>query len=129
MEINERIRTLRKTLKLNQQAFGDSLRISNTAVSKIETGENKLTEQNIASICKQYNVNESWLRTGEGEMFITLSKDEELAVWSGTVISPDSDGTFMKRFVHVLSRLTQDEWKVLEHIAQMMGEENEKAEQ
>lgn len=116
MNINERIRTLRKTLNLNQKSFGDSIGISNTAVSKIETGENNLTEQNIKSICNRHNVNEEWLRSGVGEMFVAR-RDEELFVWSSTVNS-----SFMKRFVQVLSRLSEDEWKVLEHISLMIQE-------
>lgn len=64
-----RLKKLRKALHLNQKDFGAKLGISDTAISKLETGENKLTEQNINLICMLFNVNGEWLRTGKGEMF------------------------------------------------------------
>ena len=64
-----RLRKLRKELHLNQKDFGAKLGISDTAISKLETGENNLTEQNINLICMLFNVNEKWLRNGIEPMF------------------------------------------------------------
>lgn len=74
--MNERFKEVRKTLGLTQSEFGKSLGISNTAISKIEKGENNVSESNIISICREFGVNEEWLRTGvggENNMFIKLS--------------------------------------------------------
>ena len=71
--MNERFKEVRKTLGLTQSEFGKSLGISNTAISKIEKGENNVSESNIISICREFGVNEEWLRTGAGgeeNMFI-----------------------------------------------------------
>lgn len=68
--MNERIKQLRAELNLSQRQLAKYLGITNTAVSKIENGENKLSEQNIIIICTTFNVNEEWLRTGEGNIFI-----------------------------------------------------------
>lgn len=67
--MQDRIRTLRKTLKISQNEFGKKLGVSNTAISKLENGENSITEQMIKSICREFNVNYLWLTEGEGEMF------------------------------------------------------------
>jgi transcriptional regulator with XRE-family HTH domain len=68
--MKERLRELRKALKLNQTEFAAKLEMAQNSYSKIETGENKLTDKNISLICYVFGVNESWLRTGAGEMFI-----------------------------------------------------------
>ena len=69
LEQKDRVKELRKSLKLNQAVFAEKLGIKNSALSRIETGENALTEQNIFLICSSYGVNELWLREGKGPMF------------------------------------------------------------
>lgn len=69
-KMNERVKLLRKTLKLSGEKFGEKLGVQRNAISQIETGKNNLSEQMLLAICREYNVNEEWLRTGEGEMFI-----------------------------------------------------------
>ena len=73
----DRLKNLRKTLKLTMEEFGKKLGISKAAISRIENGIVNLTEQNRISICREFNVNEQWLRTGEGEMFLQSDPDEE----------------------------------------------------
>jgi transcriptional regulator with XRE-family HTH domain len=75
----DRLRLLRKKLGLNQGEFALKLGITQTALSMIEIGRSKLTEKNIKLISVTFNVNENWLRTGEGEMFAAQSPfDKEL---------------------------------------------------
>ena len=69
-KMNERIKLLRKTLKLSGEKFGEKLGVKRSAISDLETGRNNLSEQMLLAICREYNVNEEWLRTGEGDMFI-----------------------------------------------------------
>ena len=54
---------------LSQPAFGERIGLKKSAISKLETGAYHLTEQSLLSICREFNVNMEWLRTGEGEMF------------------------------------------------------------
>lgn len=68
--MDERIKKLRKTLDLTQQAFADRLGIRQNTIAKYETGRGNPTTSVISLICKEFNVNEDWLRTGDGEMFI-----------------------------------------------------------
>lgn len=67
--MNERIIELRKALKLTQTEFGNRLGVGKTTISQIEHGINNITEQMIKSICREFRINEEWLRTGNGEMF------------------------------------------------------------
>lgn len=75
MTQNERVKEVRKTLGLTLEKFGDRLGIKKAAVSKIEKGENSLTDANIKAICREFNVDYMWLTTGEGEMFVETDDD------------------------------------------------------
>lgn len=75
--MNERIKELRSSLGLTMEKFGEKLGVKKSAINKIEKGENNITEQMFKSICREYSVNEEWLRTGEGSMFHEISPDDE----------------------------------------------------
>jgi len=68
--MNERLKQVRKSIEggLNQSEFGKRLGVTAAAISKIESGERALTEQMIISTCREFGINETWLRTGHGEM-------------------------------------------------------------
>lgn len=72
--MNERVKQLRQTLRLSGEKFGSRIGLSRFAISNIENGKNNLTDQTILSICRVYNVNEDWLRTGQGEMFVSTTQ-------------------------------------------------------
>lgn len=74
--INERVRTLRKELGLTQSEFGKRIRLSQNHLTGIETGKRNLTDTVSKLICNEFNVNEQWLRTGEGKTF--TEQDESL---------------------------------------------------
>lgn len=76
--MNERIRELRKHLNLTLEEFGKKVGVTKAAIGRIEKGERSVTDQMFLSICREFNVNENWLRTGDGEMF-SLEEDEEAA--------------------------------------------------
>lgn len=67
--MNTRLKQLRKLLHLNQEQFGGRLGVTNAAISRIEKGEREITNQMFISVCREFNVNEEWLRTGRGEIF------------------------------------------------------------
>lgn len=75
MTQNERVKEVRKTLGLTLEKFGDRLGIKKAAVSKIEKGENSLTDANIKAICREFSVDYMWLTTGDGEMFMESDDD------------------------------------------------------
>lgn len=69
MTIGERIKVLRKEKNLSMEDFGSVIGMGKSAVSRIENGVNGTTDQTIRSICREFGVNERWIRTGDGEMF------------------------------------------------------------
>lgn len=98
------------------EKFGEPLGVGKTAISNIEKGNRNLTDQMAISICREFNVNETWLRTGEGEMFIELSRDEQIAEFVGRTLSTESE-SFKKRFIAMLAKLDESDWETLEKIA------------
>ena len=115
--MNERIKELRKALGLSGEKFGDPLGVTKTAVSLIESGKNNLTDQMIKLICLAYNVNEHWLRTGEGDMFNDtkgLSIDE--------IIKTKSINNLETDIIKAYFSLDKDIRKsVLEHFRDALG--------
>ena len=67
--MHERVMNLRNHLKMSQEEFGKKIGLTRFTISNLESGKRNITERVIADICREYRVNESWLRTGEGEMF------------------------------------------------------------
>ena len=107
--MNTRIRLLRKELKMTTEVFGEKLGIVSSAVSNIEAGRRQPTNQLILSICREFNVNEQWLRTGEGEMFNDLSREQEIIKFV-TSLMTDSDDDIRKSTILAMSQLTDEQW-------------------
>lgn len=123
MTQGQRLHELRKSLNLTLEKFGKSLGVGKTAISKIENGENNLTDQMLLSICREYNVNEEWLRNGTGEMFIQLTRNQIITDFAGDIIKEDD--TFKKRLIEALAKLNENEWAVLEKLAQELTKEKD----
>ena len=111
--MDERIKQIRKSLGLKQSEFADKIGIKPNTVTSYETGLRVPSDTVILSICREFGVNEQWLRTGEGEMFVEMSRDEEIAAFVGDILSEDSDD-FKHRLIGALSRLDENGWKALE---------------
>lgn len=75
--MTKRLKQIRKTLKMNQTNFAKQLGITQTAYSMIESGINPLSDRYIKVICSTFNINENWLRTGEGDMFFSSPYEKE----------------------------------------------------
>lgn len=80
MTQGERIKEARKFLGLTLEKFGEKLGVGKTAISKLEKGENNLTDQMAKSICREFGINEEWLRTGSGNMRIPIENEAAAAV-------------------------------------------------
>lgn len=127
--MNNRIRELRKVvLKMTQKEFSSKLGLSENFIWQIEKGEREPSDRTIADICREFNINESWLRTGEGDMQTPVSRDEAIAAFMGDVMRSESED-FRRRIVAVLSKLDVSEWELLEKMALKLVEETEKEDQ
>lgn len=69
VEVNDRIKAVRNALQLTQTEFGNKIGLKQNTVGQLETGLRKVTDRTIIVVCQSLNVNENWLRTGEGAMF------------------------------------------------------------
>ena len=123
--IHERFKTLRKELGLTQQEFAERINLRRNSIAQIELGYRNPSGAVLALICKTFNVNETWLRTGEGEMFAPVDPENQLMEWAGRVLADSSD-SFRARFVRMMMGLTDKEWAVLEEKArQLLSEEKD----
>ncbi len=77
--IGERIRMIRKKLNLSQDEFGKKIGLTRGAITNAELGRATIKPLFIEHICDTFQVNEKWITTGEGEMFIKMDPDEEFA--------------------------------------------------
>lgn len=91
VKINERIKLIRQTEKLTQAQFAERLGLTRNYIALIETGSRIPSDRTIADICREFNVSENWLRTGEGEMFLDLGEDEELVQVLAAIQVSDDD--------------------------------------
>lgn len=114
-----RIKALRKALGLTQQQMADRLKIKRNTIAKYETGRSEPIDAVVSLICREFHVSETWLRTGEGEMFLPLSRDEEIAAFVGAALSGEEE-TFRRRFIGMLARLDEAEWALLEKMAETL---------
>ena len=125
--MNERIKYLRvDNLHISQDALGKRLGITGAAISRIEKGERAVTEQMILAICREFNVNEEWLRNGTGEMFYTMSQDEELAYIVGQTLpnaSKEMKDTFIA-FGKLSKQFTPEEWVVIRKFIKALGDDD-----
>lgn len=70
MTLGERIKKVRKEKDLTQQQFCNLIGFKQNSISLVESGKRNISDQAIKSICREFNVSEEWLRTGDGEMFV-----------------------------------------------------------
>lgn len=110
--MNERLKQLRKALKLNQVDFGAKLSLTGSAISRYESGVNAMADNIVLLICREFDVNEEWLRYGTGSMFSQknmdlieqLSDKYDLGLYGRQLLETylelsDSDKRAVERFV------------------------------
>lgn len=122
--MNDRIKKIRKSLDLTQQAFAEKIGTTANVLTNYERGRRNPSASVINNICKTFNVNEEWLRTGQGEMFIEISRDEQIASFIGS-IQMNVEDSFKKRFISMLASLDESDWEVLEKMALKLHKEGD----
>lgn len=115
--MNSRIRAVRAAAGISQEKFASSLNLSRQYVALLETGERIPSDRTILDICRVYGINETWLRTGEGEMTASKSRSQEMSEMVKSLMA-DSPESFRSALITTLLRFDPNgpEWEVLERI-------------
>ena len=100
-EMNERLKQLRKELKLNQTEFGKSIGLSHNQIAQIEIGRRNLTIRNANIICKTHNVNREWLFSGKGNMFMPPEEKSTLDELAANHNLDEYDIQLLRRYIEM----------------------------
>lgn len=113
--MNERLKELRKELKLTQQEFADKLNIKRGTMANYEIGRNEPIDAVISLICREFNVNEEWLRNGTGEMFVQVSEYEKAYNRFGYIMenSTPSKKAALSVLLELLYTVPDEKWDML----------------
>lgn len=120
--ISDRVAELIKALGLNKTSFARRLGLSQPFVSQIANGSATPSDRTISDICREFHVDEHWLRTGEGEMFVRLSLEEELAQYAAQVLT-DPDQDIARMVLRVMAHLEPSDWERIREVAQQIKQE------
>lgn len=124
--MKERIKVVRKALGLSQTDFGSKIGVKQGTVAAYESGARIPLDSVIVSICREFNVSERWLRTGEGEMFVQLSREEEITKFAMEIIR-DPDSEFQRQAISILAKLTPEQWKLMEQMADQLLQQRQQS--
>ena len=110
--MNERLKEIRKSNNLTLEEFGKRLGVTSAAISRLEKGNRNITEQMVLAICREFDINENWLRTGEGKMYRPANPDDRYASNIGKLQRTDNE-TLM-RWVNAIAETNPDALKEVE---------------
>ena len=115
----KRIKEIRMAIGLSQSDFGKRIGVSRDTIANIEGNRSEIKDVFIKSICREYGVREEWLREGTGDIFVKKSAEDELNELARKVMS-DTPDSFRRRFVSMLAKLSDEQWKVLSDMEDLM---------
>lgn len=118
--MKDRIKKIRKAVKLTQIQFGEKIGVKGNTVTNYESGLRTPTDAVIKSICREFNVDENWLRTGEGEMFLPVLEEDEMALYVSELLEDEGDNplyTIIKEVMHTYSELSPKSQEVIRDAA------------
>ena len=121
--MNERLIKLRKSLHITQQEFANRLNISRSTIATYEVGKSNPSDAAVMLICREFNVNEEWLRNGTGEMFLPANRYTEITRLTKQLLDEEED-SFKNRFISMLANLNVEEWELLERKLKQLYDEN-----
>lgn len=125
--MNERIKEIRKQAGLSQTEFADRIGLTKNFISLVETGGRAPSDRTISDICREFGVNEAWLRTGVGEPHRQRGREEELMALTRTLFA-DRPDSFRTRLITALLRIEPEspEWEIFERLYERIAAENKR---
>ena len=115
MEMSDRILGIIESLGISKTEFANTLKVTPAYISKLINKGATPSDRLMDDICEKYGVNEEWLRTGTGEMFLNEAKDIQITNLLGDVLNLD-ETDFKRRLVSALAKLDKDGWAKLEEL-------------
>ena len=115
-DLSDRITYIIETLGMKKIAFAEKINVSQAFVSQLCSGSKQPSDRTISDICREFNVNEEWLRSGEGEPFKKLSKEEEIASYVEDLLSDGTENPLYEIILEIMrtySELTPKSQEVL----------------
>lgn len=126
-DISSRISTVIKSSGLTKTAFSKKIGLSQPFVSQLASGDASPSDRTIVDICREFGVSEHWLRTGEGEMFVRLSREEEITKFAMSIVrNPDSE--FQRQLLATMAKLEPAQWQLMEQMLDDLISQREKKE-
>lgn len=116
LKSENRISELIDALGITQTEFAKRLNISAPFVSQVRSGAREFSDRTIIDICREFRVNEQWLRTGDGDMFRPMSREQEIAAFAGDLLR-STEPDIRHRFILAISKLSVEQ---LERVAQVI---------
>lgn len=127
-EFKDRLKELRKTLKLSQTKFGEGIGVGLGVIRNLEDGITEPSTALVDLMSKVYNVDVVWLETGDGEMFRKMTRREKIAAFVSEALADESD-SFRSEFILTLSALSDDGWRKLREVIREFKKAEEKIRQ
>ena len=124
--MNNRIMQVRKDAGLSQDDFGSKLGLSRNYIWMIENGKREPSDRTVSDIARIFGVREEWLKTGEGDMYVTYTREEAIAAFIGDLLADEDDDNFKLRLIRVLAGLNEKEWISLERNLRELFADKEK---
>lgn len=112
--IGTQIKELRKKLSMTQSEFAEAINLSRNYIAMMEIDQREPSDRTIQDICEKFNVNEIWLRTGEGEPFQKETRQEQIMRFATQTVKGSEE--FRKAFVSMLAKMDADDWGNLEKL-------------
>ena len=124
--IAERIKEVRKGADLTQREFAERIGAKQNTVAQYEIGRNVPIDPVINSICREFGVNEVWLRTGDGEPFQEETRQEQIMRFATQTVKGSDE--FRKAFVSMLAKMDSEDWNALAKIFDKLADDIKKSE-
>lgn len=123
--MNERIKQVRKLKNLSQSAFGEPFGASRDMINNVENGRAAVSDMMIAAICRTYNVDEVWLRTGTGDPFPVKSRKDALDEYIGQ-LSEGKRSDIEQMLIELMAETTVEEWATLANVFKKLADKMNK---
>ena len=118
--MNQRMKMVREALGMSQANFAESADIGLGVIKNIDSNRTEPNDHFYNVLCARYNINRAWLETGEGEMFVEMSRAEKIGRFVSDVLEDDPD-SFRRKLIDILIELDADGWQKLKEAADVLS--------